>query len=112
MKSLRNLQTELASRATKHALNVQNSSVWVDRIAKCEDLEQLCKLTEELQTKHTVCKYPKPYAQAAEQAASQLIGHILKLRITEQNRLEMLRMVGQQRSDFNWLQRACIHYGL
>ena len=112
MKSLHTIHNELAFRATKRALDVQNSSVWIGRIAKCEDLEQLCKLSEELRTKHRVCKYPKPYAQAVEEAASALVGKVLSLRITERDRLEMLSIIGQQRSNFAWLQRACFHYGL
>ena len=112
MKSNTFIAAELTFRATKRAATVQNSSMWVERITQAKTLEELCKVSEELRTKHVVCKYPKPYAQAAEEAASALIGKVLNLRITEQNRLEMLQMLGQQRSNLAWLQRACFHYGL
>ena len=112
MKSISVLTAELSFKVTKRALEVQNSNMWLERLAQCVELEDLTKLAQELFTKHQKCTYPRNYEQTAEKAASALIGHVLSMRITEQNRLEMLHIISKQRSNIKWLQRACFFYGL
>ena len=112
MKATKFPEAELTFRLTKRAQDVQNSDLWVKRIAQCTSLEELCALSDELYGKHQKCMYPRTYEQTTEQALHAIVGHVLNMRIPEQNRLEMLSLLRQQRSNLQWLQHACAHYGL
>lgn len=112
MKSTKFPEAEIAFRLTKRAQDVQNSGMWIQRITQCATLEELAELSNELYGKHRRCTYPRTYEQATEQALNAIFGHVLNMRIPEQNRLEMFAILRQQRSNFAWLQRACSHYGL
>lgn len=112
MKSINTLKAELAFKLTKRAFDVQNSGMWIERISQCVELEDLCKLSAEFSSKHRKCTYPRSYEQAAEEALHALLGHVLTMRIPEQDRLKMMSILRQQRSNLAWLQRACFHYGL
>lgn len=112
MKATKSPEAVLTFRMTKRAQDVQNSDLWIKRITQCTSLEELCTLSNELYSKHRKCTYPRTYEQTTKQALHAIFGHVLNMRIPEQNRLEMLRMLRQQRTNHAWLQRACIFYGL
>ena len=112
MKSIKYPEAVLTFRLTKRARDVQNSDLWIKRITQCTSLEELCVISDELYGKHRKCTYPRPYEQTTEQALHAIFGHVLNMRIPEQNRLEMFSMLRQQRTNHAWLQRACVHYGL